>query len=119
MAKIMIVDDEAMTRNLVKRLLEPKGYEVVEAADGIDAFKNLTDDIDLIFLDWLMPNMSGIEFLEQFRKDKKNSNIKIVMLTALAEIENVVEAMDSGADDYIIKPFTSGLIFDKINELIL
>ena len=115
--KIMVVEDETVTRNLFKKFMEPHGFEVVEAVDGLDAFKKMEDDVKVIFLDWLMPNMSGLEFLEQFRVNKKMKHVKVIMLTALSEIDNVVDAMEQGADDYIIKPFTSGILLEKLKKL--
>lgn len=116
--RIMVIEDEAVTRNLFIKFMGPLGYEVVEAVDGVDAFKKIDDKIEIIFLDWLMPNMSGLEFLEQFRVNKKMSHVKIVMVTALSEIDNVVDAMEQGADDYIIKPFNSGVLVEKIKKLL-
>lgn len=116
--RIMVIEDEAVTRTLFKKFMEPHGYTVIEAVDGVDAFKKIDNEIEIIFLDWLMPNMSGLEFLEQFRVSKKRSHVKIVMLTALSEIDNVVDAMEQGADDYIIKPFTSDILIEKIEKLI-
>ena len=89
--KIMVVEDEAVTRTLFRKFIEPKGYEVIEASDGIEAFKKYDSSVKYIFLDWLMPNMSGLEFLEQFRVDHKQDDTKVIMLTALSDIDNVVD----------------------------
>jgi len=115
--RIMVVDDDAVTRNLFQNFMKSSGYEIHEAVNGSDALKKVDPHLDVIFLDWLMPIMSGLEFLEQFRVDKRMANVKVVMLTALSDIDNVVDAMDRGADDYIIKPFTKDVLMEKIGKL--
>jgi DNA-binding response OmpR family regulator len=116
--RIMVIEDEAVTRTLFKKFMEPHGFTVIEAVDGIDAFKKMDDKIEVIFLDWLMPNMSGLEFLEEFRANKNMSHVKVIMVTALSEIDNVVDAMEEGADDYIIKPFNSDVLIEKIKKVL-
>ena len=112
--KVMVIDDEAVMRTLFRKLLESKDCEILEAQNGSEGLRVVSSDVDVIFLDWLMPNMSGLEFLEQFRMDKKMDHVKVIMLTALSEIDNVVDAMDLGADDYIIKPFSPQVILEKL-----
>ena len=111
-AKILVIDDDQDARNLLKHSLEPFGHSVREAEDGeagIDCCK--AELPDLIITDVMMPNMNGHEFVERFRKIFGETFVPILMLTALTAVEQKVEGLDSGADDYLTKPF-------DINELV-
>ncbi|OOB79456.1 MAG: DNA-binding response regulator [Epulopiscium sp. Nuni2H_MBin001] len=100
--KILIVDDEADIRGLVKLYLENEHYELVEAVDGLDAVDKLDDSIDLILLDIMMPRMNGLQACAEIRK---KYNTPIIFLTAKGEDMDKYTGFTSGGDDYIIKPF--------------
>lgn len=102
--KILIVDDEERIRRLLKLYLEKDGYETAEAEDGTTAVEMiLNNHYDLVLLDIMLPGMTGIEVAKVVRKEKE---IPIMMITARGEENNRVEGFLSGADDYIVKPFS-------------
>ena len=103
--KILIVDDEEWVCTLVGRYLEQAGYEVATASDGekaITKFESFRPD--LIVLDWMLPKLDGLEVA---RRVRAQSNVPIIMLTARADEMDRIEGLDSGADDYVVKPFSA------------
>ena len=117
MTKILLVEDEAGVASFVRRGLTESGYEVSVAMDGptgLDLAMN--NDFDLILLDIMLPGINGVELCRQMRSGKRNT--PIIMLTALGTTENVVTGLDSGADDYLIKPFKFAELEARIRTLI-
>jgi len=103
-ASVLIVDDELKIRRILQIMLENENYKTEQAKDGVEALKKMeTADFDLIITDMKMPNMNGIELLEQIQK-RENAPL-IIMMTAYGTIQTAVEAMKKGAYDYILKPF--------------
>lgn len=103
MLKILIVDDEINIRNLFKIRLENEGYEVYTAKDGLEALDVVYDNIiDMCIVDVMMPNLDGNSFVKKIRSE--NFNMPIVMVTAKGELDDKIEAFDSGIDDYMTKP---------------
>lgn len=114
--KVLTIDDSLTVRTMMKNILEPEGFEVYEAENGViglNAIKETTD-FDIILLDWEMPEMDGLSFLIEVRENKLAPNTKIIMLTALNKMANVLKAIDAGADEYIMKPFTPEIVLEKI-----
>lgn len=107
MSKILIVDDNIECRNLVITCLKSlKNCEILQTESGVTVFAVIKDEVlDLILLDVIMANMNGFEVCKQIRSRSQNGTINIFMLTAKAEIEEVVKGLEAGADDYIRKPF--------------
>lgn len=104
--KILIVDDELDALTALKRALEADNYNVVEAADGLSAIEKVkTEKPDVVLLDLMMPEMDGIEACKHLKSDPKYMHIPIIMLTAKGEIDNKIEGIEMGADDYVTKPF--------------
>jgi two-component system alkaline phosphatase synthesis response regulator PhoP len=104
--KILIVDDEMSTLMPLKRSLESENYAVVEAYDGHEAIKKANEEIpDLIILDLMLPGMDGIEVCQHLKTDTQTEKIPIIMLTAKDNINDKVEGLQIGADDYVTKPF--------------
>ena len=104
--KILIVDDEMSTLMPLKRSLESEDYAVVEAYDGHEAIKKANEEIpDLIILDLMLPGMDGIEVCQHLKTDTQTEKIPIIMLTAKDNINDKVEGLQIGADDYVTKPF--------------
>jgi two-component system alkaline phosphatase synthesis response regulator PhoP len=104
--KILIVDDEMSTLMPLKRSLESEDYAVVEAYDGHEAIKKANEEKpDLILLDLMLPGMDGIEVCQHLKTDTQTENIPIIMLTAKDNIDDKVEGLQIGADDYVTKPF--------------
>ncbi len=101
---------------MVRYILEENGHTVEEAANGVVAIDLLESDnnYDLILLDWEMPVMDGITFLEIIKEENIVPETKIVMLTSLGNLQNITQALTTGADEYIMKPFTPKILLDKI-----
>jgi len=118
-ASILIVDDFQVVRKTVKHQLRSMGYvNFVEAVDGrmaLDALR--AGRFDLVIADWNMPNMSGLDFLREARKDEKTKDVPFIMLTAEATEEAVVRALQTGANDYIVKPFTHEILTKKVRRI--
>jgi two-component system chemotaxis response regulator CheY len=116
--KILIVDDSKPILSLVSDMLNDLGHTPVTAIDGEDAYKVIAEnsDIDLILLDWNMPNMTGIEFLEK-NKAESIFTIPVMMMTTENEPSKIQRALETGAVDYIMKPFTADIIQNKIEML--
>lgn len=101
---ILIVDDELLIRNVIKEYLLNEGYKVLEAKDGFDALRVISDNkVDLIVLDIMMPKMDGFTCLSEIRKTK---NIPVIMLSARKEEIDKLNSFDLGVDDYVTKPFS-------------
>ena len=117
--KILIVDDFATMRKVIRNLLKQSGYEnIVEAEDGVNALKILkSQKIDFIVSDWNMPNKSGLELLKKVRADEDLKTLPFLMVTAEALQENVVAAVKAGVSNYIVKPFTSETLDEKIKKI--
>jgi two-component system, chemotaxis family, chemotaxis protein CheY len=118
--KFLVVDDFSTMRRIVRNLLKELGYtNVDEAEDGVVALQKLRSGANFQFVvtDWNMPNMTGIELLKQIRSDPGLKHLPVLMITAEAKKENIVEAAQSGASGYIVKPFTAGTLEEKLNKI--
>ena len=105
--RILIVEDEKPIRDMVSFALNSNGYELLEAVDGKQATEILAQDIpNLILMDWMLPDVTGLELVRRIKRDEVTSHIPIIMLTAKTEERDKVEGLDSGADDYMTKPFS-------------
>lgn len=114
-AKILIVDDESAIRQMVCLALSQANYDCLEAADTTEAQTRIIGDKpDLILLDWMLPGVSGVEYARRLRHEKLTQRIPIIMLTARTEEEDKVKGLDSGADDYITKPFSTRELLSRI-----
>lgn len=106
--KMLTIDDSAVVRTIIKESVWTLGHECLEAEDAEDAFKILQKfdyKVDLIFLDWNMPGISGLDFLKILKADLKHNDIPVMMVTSEGTSESIVEAIKAGAAHYIIKPF--------------
>ena len=104
---ILIVDDEAPIREMVIMVLEMAGYQCLEAADAKQAHSLVIDHRpDLILLDWMLPDVSGIELARRLKRDQLTAELPIIMLTAKGEEDHKIQGLETGADDYITKPFS-------------
>lgn len=116
--RILIVEDEDAIRQMVCLALSQAGYECVEAPDASAAQACIVAaPPDLILLDWMLPNMSGVDYARRLRQEKLTQDIPIIMLTARAEEDDKVRGLDSGADDYITKPFSTRELIARIKAL--
>ncbi|GAA6145053.1 MAG: phosphate regulon transcriptional regulatory protein PhoB [Thalassolituus sp.] len=105
--RVLIVDDEAPIREMIAVALEMAGYECLEAENVQEAHSLVVDQRpDMILLDWMLPGVSGVEFARRLKREEATAELPIIMLTAKGEEENKVQGLESGADDYITKPFS-------------
>jgi two-component system, chemotaxis family, chemotaxis protein CheY len=116
--RVLVVDDFATMRKIIKNVLRQISIDnIVEAENGKHALSVLkSDDIDFIISDWITPGMTGIEFLRACKEDGTIKNIPFVMVAAEAQKDSVLEAIKSGVDNYIVKPFTPEKLKDVINK---
>jgi two-component system, chemotaxis family, chemotaxis protein CheY len=118
--KFLVVDDFSTMRRIVRNLLKELGYtNVDEAEDGVAALQKLRGGAGFQFVvtDWNMPNMTGIELLKNIRADDSLKHLPVLMITAEAKKENIIEAAQSGASGYIVKPFTAGTLEEKMQKI--
>ena len=120
MKTVLVVDDSRIMRNIVKNTFTNLKIpcEYLEAENGKKALQLLeTNKVNLVFLDWNMPEMDGIEFLKRVRAMPDYKSLPIIMVTSEAAKYNVVEALQSGATDYIIKPVHEKIFMEKLSEI--
>jgi len=116
---ILIVEDEAPLLTLMRYNLEKQGFAVEEATDGQEALLRVSEARpDLILLDWMLPAMSGLEVCRQLRRRPNTRDLPIIMVTARTEDQDTVRALDTGADDYIAKPFAMEALLARIRALL-
>jgi two-component system chemotaxis response regulator CheY len=116
---ILVVDDFSTMRRIIKNLLHDLGYaKVTEADDGNTALPLLKNgNFDFLITDWNMPGMPGLELLKQVRADSRLAKLPVLMLTAEAKREQIVEAAQAGVSGYVIKPFTAQTLKEKIDKI--
>ncbi|RLA95294.1 MAG: response regulator [Deltaproteobacteria bacterium] len=117
--KILIVDDFATMRKILKNILKELGYtDLLEAEDGQAALEILRrEKVDLVISDWNMPNMDGLSLLKAIRSDEALKDTPVLMVTAEAQKQNVLEAVKAGVNNYVVKPFTPEVIQEKISKI--
>jgi len=117
--RILVVEDEPAIREMIAYTLVHENFEVQEAETASDAHQLITEETpDLILLDWMLPGESGLEYARRLRRDDYTSGIPIIMLTARAEENDKVNGLNSGADDYVTKPFSPRELVARIKALI-
>ena len=118
-AKVFLVEDDQSIVSLVQYNLQKEGFNVQTSGNGEEAIKDIKNyEPDLILLDWMLPDLSGLNICKSLKKDKKHKNIPIIMLTAKGQEEDKVSALNAGADDYITKPFGHAELIARINALL-
>ena len=118
-AHLFIAEDETAIVSLLKYNLEKEGHKISSSENGEEALKLIKDkNPDLILMDWMLPDLSGVEICKQLKKNKKYSDIPIIMLTAKGEEEDKLRAFDTGADDYVTKPFSQKELNARIKSLL-
>jgi len=117
--KILIVDDFSTMRRIIKNLLRDLGFtNTVEADDGLTAIPILNSGgIDFLVTDWNMPGMTGIDLLRHVRADEKLRSLPVLMVTAEAKREQIIEAAQAGVNGYVVKPFTAQALKEKIEKI--
>lgn len=118
--KFLVVDDYSTMRRIVKNLLHDLGYaQVAEADDGNTALPMLkAGQYDFLITDWNMPGMPGLDLLKAVRADDRLAKLPVLMLTAEAKREQIVEAAQAGVNGYVIKPFTAATLKEKIDKIL-
>ncbi|MED5336575.1 MAG: phosphate regulon transcriptional regulator PhoB [Pseudomonadota bacterium] len=116
---VLIVEDEAALVTMLRYNLESEGYRVSEAVDGEEAILLVIEEPpDLILLDWMLPSLSGIEVCRRIRRNESARDVPIIMLTARGEDSDRVRGLDSGADDYITKPFSPRELMARVRAVL-
>jgi len=116
---ILVVEDETALVRLLRYNLEKEGFEVLEATDGEEALLVLSERrIDLVLLDWMLPEVSGIEVCRRIRRRSETRNLPVIMLTARGEEGDRVRGLNAGADDYIAKPFSCDELIARIHAVL-
>jgi two-component system chemotaxis response regulator CheY len=117
--KFLVVDDFSTMRRIVRNLLKELGFtNIQEAEDGVDGLNKLrSEEFDFVVSDWNMPNMTGIDMLRAIRADEKLKHLPVLMVTAEAKRENIIEAAQAGASGYVVKPFTAGTLDEKLKKI--
>jgi two-component system chemotaxis response regulator CheY len=120
MLKALIVDDSRSIRMILGKIMSSLGYEVCEAANGREAMEVLEREhpgVSLVLVDWNMPEMNGLEFVKALRRDPRFASILLMMVTTETQIEQMVAALEAGANEYVMKPFTEEIISEKLRLL--
>ncbi len=120
MDKAMIIDDSRAIRRILRNTIRELGFEVWEAANGREALDRLDEvgePVSLMLVDWNMPVMNGLEFVTKVRLDARFKSSLLVMVTTETAVDQMVKALDAGANEYIMKPFTKEVIEDKLRIL--
>lgn len=114
--RALVIDDSRAMRSILKGILTSLDFEVTEVADGRQAIDILTKDrnFDIALVDWNLPKMNGLEIVTEIRKDSSHSGMRLLMVTTETEIERVTQALQAGADEYIMKPFDRNMLLDKL-----
>lgn len=117
--KILIVDDFSTMRRIIKNLLRDLGFtNTQEADDGSTALPMLrSGDFDFLVTDWNMPGMTGIDLLKEVRADAKLASLPVLMVTAEAKRDQIIEAAQAGVNGYVVKPFTAQVLKEKIDKI--
>jgi CheY-like chemotaxis protein len=116
---ILIVDDVKMMRSVLRRALENGGYDVIEAQNGTEALQKLKQNhVSLMISDILMPDMDGVELIEQIRSSSPSSNIPILMCTAKADRDTVMQLAQLEIQGYIVKPVDESVLLDKVRKVL-
>jgi two-component system, chemotaxis family, chemotaxis protein CheY len=115
--KALIVDDSKAIRMILGRILRELGYEVCEAVDGKDALKVIESEkaaVQLVLADWNMPEMNGLDLIKHLRHNPELASLKVIMVTTETEVDHIVSALEAGANEYVMKPFTKDIIRGKL-----
>lgn len=120
MQQALIIDDSRAIRRILGATIKDLGFEVAEAGNGREALEELErlpNPVQLVLVDWNMPEMNGLEFVTRFRNEKIQPEAKVMMVTTETAVDQMVRALEAGADEYIMKPFTREAIVDKLRIL--
>jgi two-component system, chemotaxis family, chemotaxis protein CheY len=117
MPKALVVDDSRAIRLILGKIMDSLGYQVCQAANGREALEVLEREspgVSLALVDWNMPEMNGLEFVKAMRADSRYATVRLMMVTTETQAEQMIAALEAGANEYVMKPFTEEIISDKL-----
>ena len=115
--KALVIDDSKAMRRIIQTTLKGLGFDVQQAEHGGRGLEMLEDakgDFDLVMVDWNMPELNGFEFVQKVRENSAFDNVKLIMCTTETEFDQMLKALDAGANEYLMKPFTKEALLDKL-----
>jgi two-component system chemotaxis response regulator CheY len=117
--RALVIDDSRTVRAIIGKILRDEGLEVVEAANGREGLERLREPpgVELVLVDWNMPEMNGLDFIKAVRSDRAYDPVRIMMVTTETEQGQVIRALDAGANEYVMKPFTREILVAKLSLL--
>jgi two-component system chemotaxis response regulator CheY len=117
--RALVIDDSRTVRIIIGNMLREVGMEVVEASNGLEALEQLrrNPDVELMLVDWNMPEMNGFDFLRAVRSQRAFDPVRILMVTSEAQAEQVTQALNAGANEYLMKPFNKDVLVAKLSLL--
>jgi two-component system, chemotaxis family, chemotaxis protein CheY len=117
--RALVVDDSRVVRIIIGNILREIGMEVLEAGNGLEALEQIerNPDIDLMLVDWNMPQMNGFDFIRAVRSKREYDAVRILMVTSESQSEQVTRALNAGANEYLMKPFNKDVLVAKLNLL--
>ena len=117
--RVLIIDDSRAMRTILSHMLRQLGFDVSEATNGREALARLgeLDRVDLALVDWNMPELNGIEFVRKVRADSRYNDLLLMMVTTETEVQQVAAALQAGANEYVMKPFTKEVVQEKLAVL--
>ena len=117
--RALVIDDSRTVRIIIGKILREIGIEVLEAGNGLEALEQmkLNPDVELMLVDWNMPEMNGLDFIRTVRAERAYDGVRILMVTSEAEAVQVTRALAAGADEYLMKPFSKEVLVAKLNLL--
>lgn len=117
MSKALVVDDSKAVRMVLARTLRELGYDVAEAANGREALELIEtgqDHLSLVLADWNMPEVNGLDLLKKVRQNPLSASLAVVMVTSETHLDQMAAALEAGANEYVMKPFTKDILLDKL-----
>ena len=117
--RVLVIDDSRTVRAIIGKILRDEGMEVVEAANGREGLERLAEPpgVELILVDWNMPEMNGLDFIKAVRAERTYDPVRIMMVTTETEQGQVIRALEAGANEYVMKPFTREILVAKLSLL--
>jgi two-component system chemotaxis response regulator CheY len=114
--RALVIDDSRAVRAVLVRMLRRHGFDVTEAGNGVEGLERLkhSERFDLALVDWNMPEMDGLAFIQTVRADAAHARLRLMMVTTENDVERLVAALEAGADEYIMKPFSEEALLDKL-----
>lgn len=118
-ATILVVEDEPEVREMVSRVLSREGFDMLAAGDAAEGYRRIAERVpDLMLVDWMLPSVSGMEFVRRCRRDGLTAGVPVIMLTARVEENDRVQGLEAGADDYVTKPFSPRELAARIRAVL-